>query len=671
MECIQRSREAMPVTGFDVALRRPLAGGQRFGDGGEYEEIKGRLSFSLDPLHAANERITDLVSAPRGSDGRVEFTSDVSIVAPVDRSRGNGRVIVGVVNRGNRIVVPHFNHATRPVIGPDTDPNPPIDVGDGFLMRHGYTVVSCGWQKDAPDYPGLIRLYGPDAVQPDGQPFVGRVYMQLQTPVPVQHLKLSDRDHTAYPAVDLEEADALLVVRDQPDGEATPIPRGQWRFARVEGGSAVPDPDYVHLEGGFEKGRLYQIVYTTRGARILGLGFAAIRDCASWMKHGGESIGNPSTGTIERAYAYGMSQTGRFMRTYLYQDMNLDEQGGEALDGVIANVAGGMRGEFNQRFGQASKDRYNMLAQLFPFSDARQTDPETGAADALLGRMNARGSDAKVFFTNTSAEYHRGDAALIHTDPAGDRDVEHGPGVRVYHFAGTEHGMGTWPPVDTVATTGDRAQSLLSVINYGRLLRAALVNLDRWVSEGTEPPDSRHARIDDGTAVPPETLGDTFRRIPGAHFPPHHARARRLDFGLVGDVEQTLTLPPRDGKAFPSLVSDVDADGNEVAGIRLPEITAPLAAHTGWTLRHPDIGGEEQLLMFGGGTLPFAANFAMREMSGDRRPSIQERYGSRDEYLARIREAAQALVGERYMLDEDVDLSLHRAAAMWDLFFSS
>ena len=658
----------MAVTGLDITFRRSLAGGARFGESGEYEEIKGKLSFALDPLNPANERITDLDRAPTNADGLVEMTSDVLIIAPVDPARVNGGVILDIVNRGNRVSIPDFNDATRPVFGPGSDPNPPIDLGDGLLMRRGYTVVSIGWQKDTPEYPGLIRLYGPDAVGPDGRPISGRVFTQLQTPGPAAHLMLSDREHRPYPAADPEEATALMTVRDLPDEEPAAISRDRWRFARVEGGNVVPDPDYVCLEGGFEKGRLYQVAYTTHGARILGMGLAALRDCASWVRHGTAETGNPLPGAIDRAFAYGVSQTGRFLRTYLYQDMNLDEAGREALDGIIANVAGGMRGEFNQRFGQASKDRSNMLAQLFPFADTPQTDLETKRSDALLARMTRRGSPAKVFFTNTSAEYHRGDSSLIHTDPDGERDIEHGPLVRIYHFTGTQHGAGLWPPGDTNPTTGDRAQNVLSVINHRRLLRAALVNMDRWVSDGTEPPPSKHPRIDDGTAVGVQELAPVFASIPGSRFPRRHALPRRLDFGLDPEVEQTLTLPPIAGRPFGTLVSAVDGDGNEIAGVMLPEIAVPLAAHTGWTLRHPDIGGEQQLLMFAGGTLPFPRDPAQRQASGDPRLSIRERYASRDDYLSRVREAAHSLAQQRYLLDEDIEPSVDIAAAMWDRF---
>ena len=200
----------------------------------------------------------------------------------------------------------------------------------------------------------------------------------------------------------------MLIVRDQPDGPATTIPRERWRFARLVAGRVVPDPRHVHLDGGFEKGRLYQIVYTAVGAPVLGLGFAALRDCVAWLKHGSAAEGNPAPGRLRRAYAYGRSQTGRLLRTLVYDDLNVDEAGREALDGIIANVAGGMRGEFNQRFGQNSKDRPHMMAHLFPFTDAPQTDTATGQHRRAARARSMRAAAAlKVFYTNTSAEYHR------------------------------------------------------------------------------------------------------------------------------------------------------------------------------------------------------------------------------------------------------------------------
>jgi Alpha/beta hydrolase domain len=663
----------MPVTRFDVTLQRPLADGRAFGEVGPYEELKGHLQLAIDPAHPANERITDVRLAPRNAHGRVEFAADVSILLPVDRRRASGRLIVDVVNRGNTVAVPNFNHATRPVFGPAADPDPPIDVGDGFLMRRGDTVVSCGWQCDVPELPGLFRLYAPEA-RADGRPLRGRVYVNLQAPEAVPHFLLSDRRHLVYPAADLDEPGAVLLVRDQLDGEPRVIPRSAWRFARVVEGRVAPDPRHVWLQGGFEKGRLYQAAYTATGAPVLGLSFAALRDCASWLKHDASS---PAGGRLRRAYAYGRSQTGRFLRTLVYWDLNVDEEGREALDGIIANVAGGMRGEFNQRFGQNSKDRPQMMAHVFPSTDLAVTDAVTGSTDALHARLDARGSPLKVFYTNTSAEYHRGDASLVHTDPDGQRDAVHGRHVRVYHFTGTEHGLGIWPPADTTPVAADpsgwseRSQNLRGTINYGRLLRACLVNLDRWVTDGVEPPPSCHPRLDDGTAVPPEFVAKTFEGIPGAHYPRHHARPRRVDFGADPERRVLSQAPPREGRAFGSLVSAVDADGNEVAGVMLPEIRVPLATHTGWTLRHPDIGGAEQLLVFAGATIPFRLTRRDRERTGDPRASLEERYPSREAYLERVRAAAAGLVAARYMLGEDVELSVTMAGRMWDWLVST
>ncbi len=659
----------MPATRLEITLRRPLAEGMRFsgpaGDIGPYEELKGRLHFAIDPLHPANRRITDVELAPRSAEGKVEWSSDVSILLPVDRAACNGRLLLDVVNRGNTVAVPNFNRATRPVFTAGADPNPPVDVGDGFLMKRGWVVISCGWQGDLPEIPGLLGMRPPEAREAGGRPVRGRVYSQLQSGASVADLLLSDRGHTPYPAADLEEPGALLTVRDQPDGPETVIPRERWRFARVEGGRPVPDPCRVHLDGGFERGRLYQVTYTAVGAPVMGLSMAALRDAVSWLKHGGTAEGHPAPGRLRWGYAYGRSQTGRLLRTLVYEDLNLDEHGREALDGIIANVAGGMRGEFNQRFGQNSKDRNNMMAHLFPFTDQPVADSGTGVKDALHARLDARGSRLRVVYTNTSAEYHRGDASLIHSDPDGTLDVPHGASVRIYHFAGTEHGLGLWPPTDTQPApadpTGavDRSQHPRSVVDYSPLLRACLINLDRWVVEGIEPPPSRHPRLADGSAVPASELAAIFRRIPGARYPRHNARPRRLDWA---------TLPPRPGRPFGSLVSAVDRDGNEVAGIALPEVAVPLATHTGWNLRHPEIGGAEQLLVFAGATIAFPRTRAEREASGDPRPSVEERYASRADYADRVRGAARALADAGYLLPDDIELSAAAATRFWDRF---
>ena len=440
----------MPATRFDITLRRPLAGGRAFGTIGPYEELKGRLHFTIDPTHATNRGITDVERAPRDAQGRVEFAADVSLLLPVDRAKASGRVIIDVVNRGNAVTVPNFNHATRPNFVPGADPNPPIDAGDGWLMKHGWVVLSCGWQCDLPpNVPGLYRLHAPEPLDANGRRMTGRVYVQMQSSVDEKSFMVSDRGHEAYEAADLAQPDAVLVVRDQLDGEITVIPRERWRFS---------DRQHIELDGGFTKGRIYQCVYTAVGAKLLGLGMAALRDAAAWMKYGGAAEGNPAPGAIRRAHAYGRSQTGRLLRTLVHHNVNVDETGRRAFDGIIANVAGAMLGEFNDRFGQNSKDRPSMMNCL----GTTHVEPRGGL---------------KVFYTNTSFEYHRGDASLIHTDDAGMRDLEPGPDVRVYHFTGTEHGTGFWPPTDTTTVAADprglieKSQHLRSVVNYARVMR--------------------------------------------------------------------------------------------------------------------------------------------------------------------------------------------------------
>jgi hypothetical protein len=659
----------MPVVGFDISTRRVLADGKSWGDVGPYEELLGTLHFAIDPLNDANSRITDVGLAPRNDKGLVEYTADVSVILPVDRSRGSGKMLLDVVNRGNRVGLPVFNSGPRLTINPDTPVDYDVDLGNGFLMREGYTVVACGWQMDAPpNRPALMTLRGHSV---DGM--TGWVYSQLQSQSDTHNFLLSDKGHQAYPAADMVEADAILEVRDMPDTEVSPVPRDDWRFGRIDDeGNYVSDPDYICSEKGFEKGRLYQVAYTTNWVPILGLSFAALRDSVSWLKYGSDKTQRPIE-NIKHAYAYGISQTGRYLRTYIYNDFNRDESDREALDGIIANVAGGMRGEFNQRLGQNSKDRNNMMTHLFPFASVPQTDIETEETDSLHRRFEERESQVKVMYTNSSAEYYRGDSSFIHTDPNGNRDIDIASNARVYLFSSTQHSIGNWPPTDTTDSIEgvSRSQNTRNLIDYSPLLRACLFNLDRWVNEGIEPPPSSHPRIDDGTAVPPEIIKRAFGRIPGANYPERMAVPHRRDYALKEDVEQIQKMPPSVGKAFGTLLPAVDEDGNETSGIRLPEVAVPLATFTGWNLRHKDIGGERQFLMFVGTTIPFAATEVQRRASGDPRPSIAERYSSKDDYLGRVREEGIRLVKQQYLLEEDIEYCAEQAEKFWDYFTSN
>ena len=656
----------MAVGKLEVTSRKSFADGESFGDVGPYEQLDGTAYFTVDPVHPVNELVTDLRLAPRSNTGEVHFYSDFRILKPVSQDLGNGRLFFDILNRGRGPCLRNFNNA------PDLPADAPLESGNGFLMRQGYTVAWCGWQHDAPDVPGVLRLYPPEARNTDGTRITGKLVVTFVPNEPIKEQFVSDRNHRPYPANNLEDWDSVMTVQDSEDGPESVIPREEWRFARMEDGQVVPDANYVYKESGFEPGKVYQVIYSTTGAPIVGAGLLATRELASFLRHGTEEEGNPCGGALKYAYTFGSSQSGRFLRDLLYYGLNYDESGRRVFDGLIPHVAGAKHGEFNQRFAQPSSQASRSPNNLFPFSDLEQTDPVTRQTDGVLVRSAAQGPLPKIMYTYTSSEYWGGGGAMVHIDVGGSRDLEIPDEVRVYHFGGAQHPLGTPYLRDSDPANGSKGQQPFNCLDYRPLLRAALVNLDRWVTEGTSAPASQYPRLDDGTAVTAEAAAETLGSIPGVNTPNPMRRFQRLDFGP--DPRVATNVPVVVGEPYPLLVPAVDADGNEQAGIRLPLTTVPLATHTGWNLRHAEIGGEGQILSSGGATggtlagstIPFASTRAEREASGDPRLSIEERYGSREDYLAKIRSAADELVQQGYVLAEDVDLLVSQAGDHFD-----
>ena len=656
----------MAVTKLEISSRSDFAQGESFGEVGPYELLEGTAYFAVDPLNARNQAITDLDLAHRDADGKVGFSAHFGMLQPVHSEHGNRSIFFDVVNRG-RITALSMNDVPMA-----TDFLAPLQPGNGFLMRHGYTVVWCGWQADVPTTPGLVGLQVPEAIGADGRPLTGQIMHQFQTDASTQVLLLSDRDHAPHPAVDEDDPSASLTVRDHPNGPAEPIARGDWSFIRVEGDEFEPDPNHIYMPAGFQPGKLYQLVHTTKGSTIVGLGFAAVRDIVSFLKFADAGAGNPCAGSIDYGYALGRSQSGRFLRQLIHLGLHEDEEERTALDGIIAHIAGGMRGEFNLRFGQPSKDVCYIIPELFPFTDTEQIDPVTGETGALLARMEERGKVPKLMFTNTSAEYWRGDAALIHTDLETMTDAPESPSVRRYHFAGSQHGYGEFPPQEVRPSDGLRGQLPFNIVDYAPLMRAALHNLNRWVSTGEAAPSSRHPRFSDGTAVESSTLLAKFAKLPGVRVPAQTTRAMRLDYGPESHLGRVTQLPAKVGQEYPALVSDIDESYNEVAGIRLPDLTVPVATNTGWNLRDPSVGNPNLFIGITGGLAGWSHQFPAtredRESSGDPRLSIEERYASREEYLTQVEAAARTLVDEGYMLAEDLNGVLEQAGARYDHF---
>jgi len=645
----------MAVVSLDITERGPLAGGATFDGIGPYEQIRGTLHFAIDPRHPDHRVITDVDLAPTDANGLVRFSSDFLLLKP-SNPPPDGSLLYDVLNRGNRTVLRQFDDADD-----RADPRT-VDVGNGFLLRRGFTLAFCGWQHDVP---AGMAIRVPEATE-NGERLRGQAYIQYQLTRPARALLLSDAGHQPLPAADLDDPTATLTVREHPDGPPTAIDRALWRFARVEDGRVVTDPNYGHLSTGFEPGSVYEIVYTTIGAPVIGLGFLAMRDCVSFLRYGTEAEGNPCAGTIGHALAYGQSQCGRFLREYLYLGLNADEHGRIALDGVFAHTGSSRRGEFNIRFGQPSTNVLRSPSTLFPMTYRPQTDPVTGQTDGLLSRVEARGAMPKLIATNTGVEYWWSGASLTHTDVAGERDVEPPAWVRVYQLSGTQHAPGSLPLSDRTAD-GARLQYPLNTIDFRPAMRATLINLDRWVRGIDEPPASRHPRVADGTAVRRESLADRFASLPGVGLPLALPKRLRADYGPEAE-RGVLHYPPEEGAPYGTLVSAVDADGNEFAGVRLPDVRVPLATYTGWTRRHTDIGAAGHFIPLLGGTHPFAPTAADRARTGDPRPSIDERYASREDYLERVRAATVDLVADGFILEEEIEHVVGLAADRYDAF---
>lgn len=639
----------------EITSRQDVLGGKSFGDTGPYERIFGTVYFSINVNNPHNEAIVDLKNAVNLRNGEVEFAADFMAVRPKDPKRGNGSLLLENPNRGNSRIIALVDGG---------DWNLEHDAGDAWLLRKGFTIVSVGWQWDAPGKDAL-RFRAPIAKE-NGKTITGLIRgdLMLSKPaveIPLGHLILGNIGGTEYPVSAPDDPRNVLTVRDSRDALRKVIPRAQWQFAHTIDGKLTPSDRFIHLDGGFQPGKIYEYVYVAADPVVAGGGFAAVRDFASYAKHDPKA-----TTPARRVYGEGISQNGRFLRDFLYQGFNADEDGRMALDGVLAHVAGAGRGGFNYRFAQPSRDAQPTSSvffptDVFPFTDEPETDPVTGASGGLLDRAEASKTVPKIFFSNTSYEYWGRAAALIHVSADGKRDARISDPVRIYHFTGLQHFPGPFPPARGQGDLlGQQMESSLPVRFFWR---AMIANMDEWVRNGTEPPASSYPHIADGTLVPLSKYA--FPHLLGVNLPHEANQGERLDFGLGWRGGILRIQPPKVGPAFPVLVPQVDADGNERDGVRLPEILVPLGTVTGWNLRDPSIGAPSERVSFEGSWIPFAKTAEERKRTGDPRPSIAERYASQEDYLSRYREALDKLIGARWILPEDRAAVLARGKDEW------
>jgi hypothetical protein len=646
------------VVRIEVQSRSDLLGGQPFGAAGPYEKISGKIFFAVDPSLPANRIIADLLKAPRNAAGKVEFSSDFFVIKPKRIERGNGAVLYEVSNRGGKGMLGFFNHASGSV-----NPASATELGDGFLLKQGFTLLWVGWQFDPPNRPGLMRVYVPAATE-NGRPIRGLVRSDFVVTERETDHSLADRDHAAYPVVDPSSPDNVLTVRDTVDGPRRLVPRTQWGFARMEGATQVADLTRVYVTGKFEPGKIYEVVYTSENPPIVGLGPAAIRDVVSMLKYGSAGAWSIPAGAIDRAIAFGISQSGRFLRTYLYYGYNRDEANRKVFDGVIAHVAGAGRGSFNHRFAQPSRDGHPYInffypTDIFPFTDIAQQDPETGVSDGLLTHAGAPELLPKIFYTNSEYDYWGRAASLIHTTVDGRSDAPIMDNVRIYLLTAGQHGPGAFPPAQTIG------QQRNNPLDYRWAMKALLVAMDRWTARGDAPPPSRYPRLSDGTLVAPDQL--RFPKVPGVTTSTAVHKAYRADYGPAFRTDGIVSVePPRIGTAFPILVPQVDADGNGVAGIRMPELTVPLATYTGWNLFNDRSGPTNVLSSMQGSYIPLPRSGAERKRTSDPRAPIDERYRDKDQYIGLVGKAGIELIDQGYLLAEDLPAVLKNAARHWD-----
>jgi len=658
MLCLVTSTAQAEIVRIEVRSRTDLAGGMWFGLAGPYEKLIGTIYFAVDPDNSANRIITDIALAPRNADGRVEFHSDFFLIKPKDVERGNGTLLYEVSNRGGKGMLRYFNRGDGSL-----DPQTEAEMGDGLLLSNGFTLLWLGWQFDTPpDRDGLVQLFTPVATD-GGTAIEGLVRSEIIVQEREFDRSLADRNHLAYAVADPADPTNMMTVRDGVEAQRRVVPRSQWSFGRLENGQVVPDPTRVYLEGGFEPHKIYDVAYRAQDPPVVGLGPAAIRDVVARLKYGSAEELSIPEGAIDRALAFGISQSGRFLRTFLFYGFNETEDHRKAFDGVMSHVAGGGRGSFNHRFAQASRDGHPYLNKLyptdiFPFTDVAQTDPETGIRAGLLDRVDPAFMP-KIFYTNSSYEYWGRAASLIHTSVDGTRDSPLMSNVRIYSFAGGQHGPGAFPAVQR------SGQQLSNPNDYSWFMRSLLLAMNRWATDESPPPASNYPRISSGDLVLPAQLD--FPQLPGVGQPADPHKAYRVDYGPEFATKGIVSVePPEAASAFPILVPQVDADGNETGGLKMPGVAVPLATYTGWNLFRSEFGPENVLSNMQGSYIPFALTIADRQRTSDPRPAIDERYRSREQYVGLVSQAALRLIDDGYLLPQDLAPILDRASEHWD-----
>src|SRR4051812_707974 len=516
------------VTEINVAAIEPFAGGAAYGNTGAYERVRGTFKGELDPADARNKVIVNLERAPRNARGLVEYEADFFLLRPADAARGNHKIIYDVTNRGRKFIHFRLMDANPPSVAAANDPKTAADAGTGIFFRMGYTLAWSGWDSEAPRTNNGLAMK-PIIATDNGKPIVRVIRDELVSgtrsrvdppkpgePPRRETLKLS------YEAATLDQSQAKLTARRGETDPRVEIPASKWAYSGAQAIELLPAGTQP------EPGTLYEFHYPAKNPRVLGAGMAATRDLISFLRYesaDGKGNANPARPGIRTTLAFGISQSGRFLRDYVHDGFNQDEAARKVFDGMLAHT-GGAGGVFlNAEFAQANRtntqhEDHTMPENAFPFSSATLTDPVTGKTGALLRND---GFDPLWMETNTSTEYWQKGASLLVTDPLGERDLELPRNARAYLIAGTQHGGAA----HMTSTLGSCVNSR-NPHSPTPALRALLIALDDWASEGKAPPPSMTPRLADRTFTTPAQLN--FPAIPNIKV------ARRMnEIGVLKD----------------------------------------------------------------------------------------------------------------------------------------
>jgi hypothetical protein len=674
------------ITHIEITKSEPAFGGRSFGDAGAYEHLTGRVTGELDPADPANSGIQDINLAPRNERGMVEYVTNIELLKPADMAKGNRILFFEVNNRGNKLAPGAFNTG---VAGGVAERNALSSAGDGWLMGLGYTMVWFGWEMDV--RPGMSRIGMPPIVahDRDGSAITGTVRSEIITPVPaasmpislsqqIQNYPVDSYDSSPTASVDNSTpfSDGFLptlTVRTREQDPREPIPNSAWSFGTCEeDAAATPDDKHLCYRDGFKPGRLYELIYRAKDPTVGGLGFVVARDLGAFLRNSEkDDVGavNPVYRPDNLAIIEGSSQSGRMVRSLLALGFNRDEAGRRVFDGAFPHIGGGLM-PLNVRFGQPVRAWGEQTDHLypaydFPFTYARQTDPLTQRTGGLFDRCIATDTCPKLFHVATALEMWEGRQSLGLTDPLGRTDVDDPPNVRTYIMASTQHGpaplpLASRPPFGNCQQQPNPNPQIWT-------MRALLTAFTAWVRDGVEPPPSAKPSIADGTLVAADRV--RFPEIPANFYGEVDRPAvsplriydtlHVLDFGPLYRAEDSSGViarePPKVGSgSYGILEMQVDADGNDLAGIRSVFLQTPIGTYTGWNLGRKD-RFENGMCNLQGSFIPFAATKAERIAAGDPRLSIEERYPTKETYLSAFKKAATDLVAKRFLLPDDAD----------------